>query len=350
MKGIAVLLLIFHHMYRTVEDIELTGVELNFISAEAISHFAFCCRICVYIFSFLSAYGITLNYISRKKGVSNFRFIIGRWIKLLTPFMFTLCCLWILFAVLPSADLSVYDNSPVYMILDLFALNDVTGNSYHMLNAVFWYMNYAVIELILFPLFFLFVKKFNWYALLAFAVIYNYIPIVFQSPYGGDYNCYFFTILLGILFAGNNIFTHIKVYFERKSLFLQIILCIILLAVTFAGPYLAWFVVPTNVFGIQAQLHTVGAISCITLLFLVVQNELIRKILIYLGEISGDMFLIHTIVFTMLSGVVYYSHVLPIQYLVCVLLCVAFSTLLKLIKQYSGYNRLIYKIVRKLAL
>lgn len=86
-KGVAILLLIFHHMYRTVEDIVERGVELNLLSDVTVSKMAYCFRICVYIFAILTAYGVTLQYkkIMQEKG-STLKFLIVRWIKLLSPF------------------------------------------------------------------------------------------------------------------------------------------------------------------------------------------------------------------------------------------------------------------------
>ena len=61
-KGIAILFLVFHHMYRTVDDIAARGVELHVMTADNVSKLAYCMRICVYIFALLTAYGIALQY------------------------------------------------------------------------------------------------------------------------------------------------------------------------------------------------------------------------------------------------------------------------------------------------
>lgn len=69
-KGIAILLLVFRHMYRTVEDISSHGVQLHFMTAGPVSQVAFCFRICVYIFVILTAYGVKLSFEQAQKMMS----------------------------------------------------------------------------------------------------------------------------------------------------------------------------------------------------------------------------------------------------------------------------------------
>ncbi len=52
LKGIAILLLIFHHMYRTAGVIEFLAARGVVMTDGDLSMTAFCSRICVYMFCF----------------------------------------------------------------------------------------------------------------------------------------------------------------------------------------------------------------------------------------------------------------------------------------------------------
>lgn len=52
LKGLAVLLLIFHHCYRLADRIERYQVDLCGLTTEQLVAIAECCKICVAIFAF----------------------------------------------------------------------------------------------------------------------------------------------------------------------------------------------------------------------------------------------------------------------------------------------------------
>lgn len=77
-KGIAFLFLLFHHMYRTVDDMYAHGADF-ILSSSFVSCIAHVLRVCVFIFVFVTAYGITLQLIrSQEKHHSNVKFLLCR--------------------------------------------------------------------------------------------------------------------------------------------------------------------------------------------------------------------------------------------------------------------------------
>ena len=60
-KSIAILLLIFHHMYLSTDNIA-AKINLKVVDADVIATIAKDARFCVWIFVFLSAYGMTITY------------------------------------------------------------------------------------------------------------------------------------------------------------------------------------------------------------------------------------------------------------------------------------------------
>ena len=65
-KGIAVLMLIFHHLYLVDDDISYLAERSFSFSVIDLPITAVCFRICVYIFCFLSAYGTSAGLKDRK--------------------------------------------------------------------------------------------------------------------------------------------------------------------------------------------------------------------------------------------------------------------------------------------
>lgn len=66
-KGIAILLLLFHHLFYDSERIEQSGVQFLIFQQDIVQQIAVAARICVWIFVFLSAYGLTYQYVNRKE-------------------------------------------------------------------------------------------------------------------------------------------------------------------------------------------------------------------------------------------------------------------------------------------
>ena len=62
-KGIAICLLLFHHLFYSADRIAANGVVFRFLEQEQVMSLATGARICVWIFAFLSAYGLTKQYL-----------------------------------------------------------------------------------------------------------------------------------------------------------------------------------------------------------------------------------------------------------------------------------------------
>ena len=60
-KGIGILLLLFHHLFYNVDFVEKTKMEFLFLSEDRIQPVAVMARVCVWLFVFLSAYGYLCN-------------------------------------------------------------------------------------------------------------------------------------------------------------------------------------------------------------------------------------------------------------------------------------------------
>ena len=75
LKGLAVLLLIFHHCYRLADRIERYQVDLCGLTTEQLVAIAECCKICVAIFAFVSGYGLMYGSIRMDIRTSSFHYV-----------------------------------------------------------------------------------------------------------------------------------------------------------------------------------------------------------------------------------------------------------------------------------
>ncbi len=91
-KGIAILLMIIHHLFRLEKYTQ--GFDISFypISAGRMAQLATYFKICVPIFAFLSGYGILFSY---KKMKNKNNFYIARYFKLMPVFWITAICSYI---------------------------------------------------------------------------------------------------------------------------------------------------------------------------------------------------------------------------------------------------------------
>ena len=176
-KGLAVCLLVFHHMYRTIDEIQARGAQLLLLSPDRVSQLACCFRICVYMFVFLSAYGMTKKLHGGKE--KNISFIIKRYIKLVMPYWFTLFLIWGFWALYETpAPFARYDYNGLYIAADFFSVLELIGHTDKMFLGLFWYMNFAVFEIVLLPIIYVIARKINWYVLVLTSMLYVLCPTI----------------------------------------------------------------------------------------------------------------------------------------------------------------------------
>lgn len=86
-KGIGILFLLFHHLFRTPTMILNNNVDFGSMNIDTINIFATSLRVCVWIFAFLSAYGLAFKY-KRTPKEKRHSFVPTQWLNLMKPFWF----------------------------------------------------------------------------------------------------------------------------------------------------------------------------------------------------------------------------------------------------------------------
>jgi len=146
-KGIAIILLLFHHLcgsatYFSESFLGITDeVVMNTIIDAAQD-----ARVCVWIFAFLSAYGLSSKYYKHKDKITVSTFLYKQWFSLMKSFWFVYICVFTFyFFIAKISALEYYDGNVLVALLDFFGVADIFETK--MLSGVWWYMCFAQILL-----------------------------------------------------------------------------------------------------------------------------------------------------------------------------------------------------------
>ena len=127
-KGIAIIMLYMHHLYHS-DRWKSYEIVWGGVPSERIISIAVFCRICVAIFVFISAYGISKQYIKfSDKGID---FL---WKDALFRFIKLMLSLWTIFIpmLILSAILNVHTFNEVYMISESYPV--IMGIKYFLID------------------------------------------------------------------------------------------------------------------------------------------------------------------------------------------------------------------------
>lgn len=121
-KGVGILLLMFHHLFYNPNFIENHGMEFWLIPKNVIQPIAVGARVCVWIFVFLSVYGLTIQYEAARGRETTLQFYVKRWLSLLKAFWPAYIVVFIGYWIVRGNPMSVYENNPIRLGLDAFGL------------------------------------------------------------------------------------------------------------------------------------------------------------------------------------------------------------------------------------
>lgn len=203
-KGIAILFMMYHHCFATKDRFEGYVVDFFPLSTKFGVMLSLSMKICVGMFVFLSAYGIT---VSMKRKNENYAFApveqaemtLRRLIRMMSGYMFLFVVVQILSPLLGHNRFTeVYGygrEAVVGVVIDFFGLSDLFGTPTYL--ATWWYMSVAVLLVLLMPVFIALYKKAGWGAAILCAALF---PFVIQIRYG-NMERYLLVMMLGVVFA-----------------------------------------------------------------------------------------------------------------------------------------------------
>lgn len=343
LKGLAVLLLIFHHCYRLADRIERYQVDLCGLTTEQLVAIAECCKICVAIFAFVSGYGLMYGYSAKMKNKEKYavsEWISGHLLSTMSGFWFTAAVSYLIYFGLGLKDPSKWGETFYERGFAVFA--DILGISRLLetesLNGAWWYMSAAFVFIILLPLLDGTIEKFG--GIFCIAVIFL-LPRILGIGFQGGSKPYSFLLIFvaGMLCCKYNFFQKLHEYRRKKLKF------ICLSALLCAGFFL-YHKIDLKIFWEfrYALVPFLLILFCVEYLFRITPVSLFLQ---YLGKHSMNIWLVHTFVRDSLGKYVFALEkfwLIPVAVLV---ISLGISYCLDFLKKITGYQKLIRLLKKK---
>lgn len=352
LKGIAIIMLICHHCF--LSPSRYKGQAVTFIIPESIwNYVALFFKICVCIFVFISAYGITckIKSISVTDSYTEFRkqlrnVLLSRLIRLLGAFIFVFLLVDI-FALFydPGRFAEIYGTCfPVcaeYFFLDMFGLAELLGTPTFL--GTYWYYSLAIVIILLVPVFYLLLRKLGTVPFLGLIAVINFTVSIPNHNFWR----YILCIAVGVVCAYNDTITRIIEFRIVKSVRLNhfvkfCIECLLLfiLMILRQGPLMN----PLYPFW-DAVIPVIMTAFCCEFVFVIPG---LRQLLLVLGTYSANIFMIHNFIRKVWFYDFTYSFKYPLL-IVTVLLLISFilSICIEQLKKLLHYNHFIDQLVNR---
>lgn len=341
-KTAAIIMLYIHHLFYSKESYEGYAVSFAPLSESQTLALAQCCKVCVAVFVFLSAYGITVSFMEKDKESHGFLKELYmdnfcRYLKLLSGFVI-IYILGQMFSFLGRSNAEVYGSGiqrVAYTILDILGTAQIFGTP--TFNSTWWYMGLAIAILLLMPLLY---KAYRHIGLAVF-VLSVVVPRMFALEFT-VLHCYLPAVCLGIWFAAEGIFEKMhRVKRRNAGRFCKVALSVCGLFVLSCFRYkTALFLDITDAF--------MAVLICYICFELFAESGIVLKnITGFIGKYSMNMFLAHTFFKA------YYFHDFTYSFhnawfilFMLTAVTLLFSVCVEWSKKVSGYNRAVEKLVK----
>ena len=351
MKGIAIIILLFHHCFLNAQRWATVPYEklattkgwgyypISFapFSSHTIQYLASFSKICVAMFVFMTGYGMWVSYESQKKKTTMSNYIKKRMVTLMTGFLIIFAVTEIL-AIPTGRFIEVYGHdfrSVVYMIIDALGLAKLLGTPLFCLT--WWYMSLAIVLIMIFPFVHSMMEKYQWIVVVASIIV----PRACGFGQSTDLFRYLLAYTLGMYFAQHDLLARIKERFMEQNMarkLLSLIVSLIGLAVIIKCRQNAWIGWKYLDFWDGFAARYVIVISYIYIL----NGKWIVKGLGFLGKQSMNIFLIHSfyrdVFFHEFTYSFYYAW---LDYIVLMAISLVTSMVLEWFKKLIRYEKFI---------
>ena len=351
MKGIAIIILLFHHCFLNAQRWATVPYEklattkgwgyysISFapFSSHTIQYLASFSKICVAMFVFMTGYGMWVSYESQKKKTTMSNYIKKRMVTLMTGFLIIFVVTEIL-AIPTGRFIEVYGHdfrSVVYMIIDALGLAKLLGTPLFCLT--WWYMSLAIVLIMIFPFVHSIMEKYQWVVVVASIIV----PRACGFGQSTDLFRYLLAYTLGMYFAQHDLLARIKEKFMKQNVagkLLSLIVSLIGLAVIIKCRQNAWIGWKYLDFwdGFAAMYVIVNSYIYI------LNGKWIVKGLGFLGKHSMNIFLIHSfyrdVFFHEFTYSFYYAW---LDYIVLMAISLVTSIVLEWFKKLIRYEKFI---------
>lgn len=323
-KGLAILFLLVYHLFENAELINSMDVIHAPFSQETFLMFAGFGNVCVSVFVFLTAYGISTGIWKQSEITIGdaYKQACTRFVKLMGNFFILFLSVNILWGVF-------FDYDKLYGINKqglLYFLTDATGFSQFFgtptMNMTWWYMKVAYILIFLIPVLAFAVKKIgNSMLIIAFL-----LPFAIKMDH--DVQRYFFVAVFGVCAAYGkwvDKLLNIKIHWALKW-------------ILGFGLYIVAILVRQNYVVYQTYVAYVDAPIVLIIIYLTCQLlgsiPPIRKLLAFMGTHSMNIYLVHTFFYMSLwRDFIYRFKYAGLVFMTLLLTTLLYSVVLEFIKK-----------------
>ena len=342
-KGIAIFLMIFHHLFNDYEEYAGYIVSYFPFTGERITYFALLSKICVAIFVFISGVGIAVtyekNFAEQEVSVSRLgKFVWERYWKLMSAYWFvfilTLLCQPLGRSVIQAYGTNVKE-IVLYLVIDFLGLSFLMSTP--TLNPTWWYMTIAIAVICIAPIIIKLMKRYG-----AILVLTIFVIITRGNQLENVLNFYLFSMGLGIVCYELKVFERIERLGgdSKQGIIIKGGLELLILA--------GLLMLRTNynfngiVDGLIALVISLFVMTIVKRLWIVAQG------LEFLGKYSSNIFLTHNQLYSYYFLGFFYSFK---HWFVITLVLLGVSLLLSMViewvKDKSGYNNKMIRIGEK---
>lgn len=344
MKGIAILMMLMHHMYLSRDRFEGFQVSFAPFAEQTILYLSSTSKICVAIYALISGYGLYLSY--KKSHDTSCRWTAKRLIKTMSGFWIIWIIAAIIFQVMFGYVQRVYFTdgnwikSLAEMGLDFLGLAKLFGTA--TMNGTWWYMSVAVIFVICVPL----IMKNEECMVLILAML-AIIPRMLSLQVMGKTEIYAFlpTFLMGMCVAKYGLYDR---WFQIWNHGMKKVVKFLLELVVLYALYKAYGNLPGSIYSeIRWGIFPVIVIAFCSEFITVIPG--IRQVFTFIGKHSMNIFLVHTFLRQYFWKEFIYSFGnFAVNVTVLFLISLLISIVLEWLKKITGYNRAVQMVCEKI--
>lgn len=329
-KGVAILLLLYYHLFRVQFENEAMGIKF-FIPVEISEILIGFGNICVAIFLFLSAYGMTKKLLSKEQKLCEmYSYSLKRLLTIVIHFV-------VMFISVNALWFHFFDYARLYgegkqgiifMLVDAIGFAQIFRTP--TLCETWWYMEIAIICIVIIPLLVLLVKKAGWKILLPALLL----PCIITLP--KDFGRYYLVMVLGVVAAKEDWLT--KLHETKIPKAVKVIVCLLLVALSVA--------IRQNFMVFETFAYLIDAPIAFLLVYSVYEiipgKSIPGRVLGFLGKHSMNIYFVHTFFYLILwRDYIYKPKVAILIYLCLLFISLLYSVLLELVKKLVRVPKLI---------
>lgn len=346
-KGIAICLLLFHHLFYSADLLERGGIVLHWVSQHTVMTAALSARVCVWIFAFLSAYGLTKQYCqlgNEPSAEMKVHFIKKHYISLMKPYWFIWPIVMLLSFFIFQSPKVLFAGNPAYVLLSLLGLSDFFGTPTP--TTIWWYMCFAQILLVLIPFFAELCKKYGILTLPSFFILIQYLNQDGSiSSAVGSYIDYMFAVVLGVYFAQSGAMEKLAGRIRSRRYIYILSACLLLIGCCICLSIPLHISSANDPWRIKKLFMSAAAVIICILSFQYVTCSRLESILRFLGTHSGNIFLTHSFFYVYYTKFIFWSHNLIITWATLLGISLLLSVLLEAVKSCMRHHTYLRKLV-----